>query len=439
MRSVNALIIGGFGILCVACGGGNAGGDTGGILFPDASNGRDASGTFDAMQDPDAAQEPRDGEEWTWEIPAPPDQGGYQDPGAGYDPGPGYDYGPGFDPGPGRDTGVTLDALPYDYAYDGPVGGCDGCQYGWIEGIACAPNRKTGIAYVRVWVNTVDCDGKPVTIQTYTNAQGEYRLKVPCGSHVVFMEKGSFKTSFTRYVEAGKVTGGTTTDGCFPADAAKIAVITGDWDVIEYYLKNILRVRVIKEYPGHSSDSNYIDSQTLKVLTNYDEISKYDILFINCSDSASYIMSSHGAAVSNNLRKFVENGGSLYMSDYAFLYFEMTWPEFVNFPGNPYVMDGNQNVTGRIVDQDMAKYLGKDQVDLRLGLGPLVSATGIGQGTTLHIDGYIKKFGEYQPLLMSFRPYVDGGQVIYTIFHNEEQGHIAQDLGSILDFVVFLL
>ena len=42
-------------------------------------------------------------------------------------------------------------------------------------------------------------------------------------------------------------------------------------------------------------------------------------------------------------------------------------------------------------------------------------------------------------MMMSFTPETDGGKVIYTTFHNDEQPTTQTDMQSILEYTVFLM
>lgn len=317
------------------------------------------------------------------------------------------------------------------------LGGCEGCLTGTLLGLTCAPNGQTAIPDVKVWVETLACDGQAMVIETKSNEKGEYTLEnVPCGLQVVHMEKGSFYHEFAIFVDAGLVTDATSSDRCFAANAAKIAVITGDWDRIEMVLDQLQLE--YDEYDGMEDIWGWGPDEAVDLLTDSNKLNEYDVLFINCGPTPEDIMWSNGSQVSSNLETFLKKGGSLYVSDYAFVYFEQTWPSYVDFPADPYVV-WKETVDGHVVDPPLFAYLGKDYIEIEYSLTPLVSATGLGPESLPHIEAYFTQFSEIQPIMMSFKPYVDGGRVVFTTFHNEEGWGIQQDLAEILNYVVFLL
>lgn len=177
-------------------------------------------------------------------------------------------------------------------------------------------------------------------------------------------------------------------------------------------------------------------------LANYDFIKKYDAIFINCSgDSAA-----NAPAARDSLRQYVQNGGALYASDYAFVYFKESFPGYLIFPDNPYIGIGNQHVTATITDPGLKLYLLQDQVDIFYNLGAWVILDDVGPDTQVimrgdvqvwtgsalsmesgppshHLPSPISAQGIQtllnKPLAASFR-YGDGF-AIYTTFHNEPQ------------------
>ena len=71
---------------------------------------------------------------------------------------------------------------------------CDPCAAkGSVKGRVCAPSEHVFVSDARVWVEGVGCDGEAFTIETTSGADGTYYLlDVPCGTHDLKIEKGSF-------------------------------------------------------------------------------------------------------------------------------------------------------------------------------------------------------------------------------------------------------
>jgi hypothetical protein len=343
------------------------------------------------------------------------------------------DYGTEQDPGSSDDTGSLFDAGPDT----GMVGGCDPCGMGTVAGKTCAPNVKTAIPYVLVWVDSIDCNGVPQHYQTYSSAKGEYSLEIPCGTQTINMRKGSFQGSYTRWIDKGMVTTMTSADGCFAGTAAKIAVITGDWDKIEATLKLLsLKYKLIIGTGGMSSQESDTAVQFLLDATN---LMTYDILFLDCSEAARpNMLGTRRAEIKANLKAFVAKGGSIYASDYALPYLTETWPTFIL--GGAHSASGNSSYLTNVVDTDLAGFLGKTQVTIRYGLGPLTCISGVDPSTHVFIES-TKTINtcDGRQMMVSFQPETNGGRVIYTTFHNEEQPVAGGDMQSILEYTVFLM
>jgi len=366
----------------------------------------------------------QDGSPGPWD-PGPEDAGIRTDTGTPPDSGPPYD------------PGMPVDSGPQD-----GVGGCDPCGMGTIAGVTCAPNLRNAVPYVKVWVDTTDCNGMPHHYQTYSDAQGNFSLEVPCGTQTVWMEKNSYHNSFTRWVDKGMTTTIRPSDGCFPSTAAKIAIVTGDWDDIGLIVGTHLRLKHT-DFDGVTGGQGFTTvgaEQAIQFLTDLGRMSEFDIIFLNCSDSSSAIMDQYGVQVRKNLEDFVRAGGSLYASDYAFSYLDGTWVSARNFPANPYLIGGHQTVTATVTDPDLAAFLKKGTVSISFDLGPIVAVDSVNPGSTVHIEGLVKELGKVAPLMISFEPYPpDGGRVAFTNFHNARQLDLGSDITSIVEYVVFLM
>ncbi|HIA02645.1 MAG TPA: hypothetical protein EYN66_12175 [Myxococcales bacterium] len=314
----------------------------------------------------------------------------------------------------------------------------DDCPVGNITGYVCAPNATLLIGGATVYVETTNCNGKAVKIGAVSDDLGNYELEnVPVGQVTVMIEKGSFKTQYQVLVPSGGTihSPDVVQDACFSKDKTKIAVVTGDWDKIEAILS-----KLGFEYDLYDGLSNI--QETIGLLTDLNKMSSYDIIFFNCGGSHDDILLTNTNAITNNLQKFVAAGGSIYASDWAFVYAEWPWPNSIGFVG------GNQNiygpklgmmgpVTGTVTDPVLANFLGKNTVNLNYDLGMWVVVENAAANTKIHIQGNVNMLGQSisnAPLMLSHTP---GGKVLYTTFHNEPQ--MTQDMEKILNFLVFEL
>lgn len=340
-----------------------------------------------------------------------------------------------------EDTGLT----------DVPPGAtCDqACGVGDVVGQVCAPNSHTLVAGAKVWVDTLDCDGNPLTIETVSSYDGSYTLKhVPCGTWQINIEKGSFTHWFQVQVLPGVVNDVSMAGVkmCLGASAARLCVITGDWDAIEETLTELgFNFEIFDLYSGGWDEGDYFGSPAHNLLQDLGEMQgSCDVLFIDCGAAHEELVIS-SPSIKKNIQDFVAGGGSLYASDYAFVYAECAWPDKIDFYNqqgcsgfsNAHQMPGNTKLEATILDPDLIAVMGSSTFEANFGLGPLVAVEGGGLALT-HVQGFVPTFNAVQPFVLSYKPYApQGGTVLYTNFHNDEQTNA--DMAIILNYMVFQL
>ena len=153
-----------------------------------------------------------------------------------------------------------------------------------------------------------------------------------------------------------------------------------------------------------------------------------------------------------NVKDFVLQGGSLYMSDYAWVLGEWSFPDKVEWYGDddpssmgtntsPQVITTDTRVTAHIVDGSLASYLGKVQIPIVFDQGPQIAAVSVANGAFAHAMGHIVvPLGpniQNAPLALSYVPAQGAGRVMYTNFHNDAQA--TSDMLTILQYLVFRL
>jgi hypothetical protein len=287
---------------------------------------------------------------------------------------------------------------------------------GGLAGRICTPNGNSWVANARVWVEVGG-----VVYETYSDADGYFTLTgVPTGIHTVYVEKGSFSTSFEVEVVKDVVTE-LATDECLDDDLS-VAVVTGNYDTIENFLDD-LGISYDK-YDGLGTQ--YLDA----LLRDPAKLAGYDIVFINCSTMTTGM--SYKTEIGFNLRNFVEGGGSIYASDYSYWFVELALPHANEFPGDdgdPGAAWGNGDsgyITGNVISPELQAALGKTTVELNYNTiwVPVDSTT----GETLISDSY------WGPLVTKYQ---DVGTALYTSFHNEAQS--TADMDRLIEEFVFSL
>ena len=314
---------------------------------------------------------------------------------------------------------------------------------GHIEGRVCGPQGDVWLASANVFVIRPD-DSKN---ETTTDLDGYFTLTdVHAGTQTLYIEKGSFSTSVEVEVEDGQTTE-LPEPACVDAGSAHVAVVTGDWDNIEAILAGA-GITDVTLYDGLNGTS----PSDRDLLGNLDLMAEYDIIFLNCGQYESFFFTD--PAYINNLRAYVDAGGSLYASDWAYDFVEVAFPESIDFDGDDNVRNAAATgdsgpLTGTVEDPALATALGDSSVSLNYDLPQWVvpassaaNARVLVRGTAPATD-YSNPFSPQSytvsnaPLAIQFSFGSSGGSVIYTSFHNESQS--TQDMDLILAYMVFEL
>lgn len=314
--------------------------------------------------------------------------------------------------------------LPDDPEDDPPVDetGLPERQEGDARGRVCAPNGTTWVSGATVTVPTSEG-----TWETLTNGDGWWQLPgLPPGDHQVFVEKGSFAMTFSIHVEDGELTEAVF-DECLEQGDLRIAVVAGEWDSIGSVLDHLAI-----EFDGVNG---FNDNATTDFLTDSSALATYDMIFFNCGMSLDWADSDR-ATVAANLQDFVNNGGSIYASDWAYFTVEAAFPDQNTFVGNDDELGGafrgaSGLVTAHVDDPAMASLLGGVNADIDYDLGgwvPLVSsqATPLLSGSFTYYDDWDLPQNHTGPLATRFTS--GQGSVTYTSFHNEVQTTFDMDL-----------
>lgn len=173
-------------------------------------------------------------------------------------------------------------------------------------------------------------------------------------------------------------------------------------------------------------------------LNNLSTWKKYDAVYLNCG---SIYPSDEGTAA---LKKYVQDGGVVYASDFSGQLIEAAFPDKINFFGedkeNPDSFNAKVGDSGEaeatIVDSGLASIVGKKKVNINFDLGGWVVIDSVNSGVRVHVTGDAKIEGsgsetkvlKDKPFVVSFQE--GKGEVLFTSFHNEAQ--TTEDLDKIL-------
>lgn len=318
-------------------------------------------------------------------------------------------------------------SLPEDPADDPPVDvetGLPELQVGDARGRVCAPNETTWVAGATVRIDTA-----AGLYETQTNGDGWWQLPgLPPGDHVVDVTKGSFSMTFTITVAEGQVTEAVF-DECLEQGDLRIAVVSGQYDAIGSVLDHLaIQYEVI---------NGYSDNSTTAFLSDASRLAQYDMIFFNCGMSFDWVDAAE-STVAANLQQFVNDGGSIYASDWAYYTVEAAFPDRNSFVGDDAILgDAFRGVDGTVqatvTDPAMAALLGSSTASLNYDLGGWVALDSTASDVDVLIEGDFAYYddndwevGHHAALATRFSS--GQGTVTYTSFHNETQSTLDMDL-----------
>lgn len=346
-------------------------------------------------------------------------------------------------------------------------------------GLACAPDGSP-IANARARARTVACDGTEGYVETVAGPDGRFRLSgLAPGPTQVQVRAGRFDEFYDVVIQAGQdvVLDEQSGKDCLPRDAAKVAIVSGEYDSIESIVSGM--GFEFDDFCG-SVESNF---GARSLLGQWENLSQYDVLFINCGTTIS-IDGPDGRVMIENLRRFAAEGGAVYVSDLAAYVVEAAWPAAVDFAAEPWddwggavpavspcctcvncppecgvTMDrspeqclgfvrgidegwecehagamigfGPPGVRHARVDSPaLQQFIGAASQDVHYPDSDWIQIRGVANGVDVLVsDG--------EPLMVSFPVGDRGGRVTYTTFHNHDQG--AATIERMLQGLIFQL
>ena len=317
---------------------------------------------------------------------------------------------------------------------------------GGLSGRVCSPNGANWIFEATVYIPIYDDAGNVVLQpETKTDLDGYFTLTdIPEGTWILHVVKNSFSTEEEIVIVAGEVTV-MAEPTCVDPYSARVAVVTGLYDRVEDVIQRV-GLTDVTMFDG----VNDTGQSATSLLTDLTVMTGFDIIFLNCGMVENGLISN--PTVINNLRAFVDAGGSLYVSDWAYDYIEIGWPSAIEFWGDDstpnsaaFGLDGF--LTGQIADSALSSVLGGSTVTLNYDLGAWIVTEGVGPGTRVLVSGpapALDVSNPYNPQVVTVNnaplmvQFEHGqGKVMYTTFHNEAQ--TTGDMDIILEFMVFEL
>ena len=310
---------------------------------------------------------------------------------------------------------------------------------GQIQGRICEPSGRSWLSSAMAYTNVVRDGVLDETRVAYSDRDGFWLLDELPGdqTYEVFVQYGPeilFEEEV--YVPSGETVELSEPD-CFDPLELKVAVITGDYDDFQRVIEQ-MGFENYTVYDGLVTGNDICDvceDNLRSFLLDEDEMARFDIIMFNgghIEEDIVYDIEDGNAgdadAIMGNIVAYVQAGGSIYASDWAYDEIEIGWPGRIDFLGkdttpNDAEIGGPQTVAATISDSALAEWLGTDdgRIDIEYDLSTWPAATSVDPSVSVHLQGNVDvQLGptsdtvNASPLLVSFN---DGeGKVVYTSF-----------------------
>jgi hypothetical protein len=294
-----------------------------------------------------------------------------------------------------------------------------------ISGQLCHPLTGFWLENALVYTHLYDTSDVVYDSRSdYTDADGSYELTdlVAERPYEIYVQLG--QDVIDKFVvELGEEDLQLPAPECAEDVSLDVAVITGAYDELEPMLQaiGVTGVRLIDGQAGN---------EIVDFLTDPLAMSDFDIIFFDGGHREDGVIYGTGPTdvVRDSLRSYVQQGGVIFTSDWAYDVVESVWPEAVDFYGDDTVPDAAQvgetaTLVADVVEDELAENLDAEQLDITydLPVWPVVESAADSVDVYLRADapwrhGFETGTTEDAPLLLAFD---DGdGRVMFTTYRN---------------------
>lgn len=244
----------------------------------------------------------------------------------------------------------------------------------------------------------------------------------------MLVSSGSFAGERTIQVQPGQ-----TLD--LTSDAEKVCVTGDDVNIMVFQGSNESMTTLLSDLGLDYDTTASSGATTANLLMDLPALMDYDILFFECNHLySSTINQGDEVTMLDNLRNFVQSGGSLYAADNSYQWVAEPFPNLAEFGETA----TSEIVMADVMSGEMLALLGTTEVEIDFDLGGMRVVESIDPPTTLHFRG-LRGGVAGRPLMFSYKEPINQGTVIYTSFHSSAQGTASEEILEILNFIIFQL
>jgi len=321
---------------------------------------------------------------------------------------------------------------------------------GSITGRVCDPTGRTWLADALAYVNVTDDAGLIYeTRKAFTDLDGYFIIDGLPGNkdYTVYVTYGPDQL-MDEPVHVGNGESVTLEEpSCFDPLQLDVAVVKGDYDDFGRVLDDM-------GFVSYHTINGGDQTELTDFLSSPDELAKYDLIFFNgglVEDGVFYDTTNASnpvpTLIMDNIRDYVNNGGSIYASDWSYDIIEIGWPDKIDFVGADEVPDDAQKgdydlLDAAVTDASLSEYLGKQYISVEydLPVWPPIETTS--RTVSVHLTGtvpYSDGLSDYTlssvPLLVTFNS--DQGKVAYSTFRVVRNGN--EDMLQTLQYIMYSL
>ncbi len=321
---------------------------------------------------------------------------------------------------------------------------------GSITGRICDPTGRTWLADALAYVNVTDDAGLIYqTEKAFTDLDGYFTIDGLPGNknYTVYVTYGPSEL-MAEEVYIGNGENLTLPEpSCFDPLELDVAVITGHYDDFSRVLDDM---GFVNHHPVDGTDQDLLT----QFLSSPTELAKYDLIFFNGGIVEQGVIYDREdaenpvpALVMQNIRDYVEAGGSIYASDWSYDVVEIAWPDKIDFVGVDEVPDDAQlgdyeQLQAAVTDASLSEYLAKQYIELEYDLPVWPPIETVSRSVSVHLTGtvpYSDGFSDYTlsgvPLLVTFN--AGEGKVAFSTFRVVRNGN--EDILRTLQYVMYNL
>jgi hypothetical protein len=325
---------------------------------------------------------------------------------------------------------------------------------GSITGRVCAPTGRTWLADALAYTYVYDDEGMiSDTRKAYSDRDGYWLLENLPGqtAYDVFVQSGYEIVDRNPGVFVGSGEDVTLDPPkCFDPLQMDVAVIMGDYDDFQLVLEDLGFANFELIQPDEIGD----------FLLDLEKMQMFDVIFFNGGhQEEDIIYDTDGSLlpdgtgltvpdqVMSNVRTYVQGGGTIYASDWAYDVVEIGWPEQINFigdDGTPNAAQSGeyQNVNAAVSDAALADFLGTRHINIQYDLPVWPPIENAQADVSIHMSAAVNyRLGTSSytqpssPILVSFTG--GNGKVVYSTFRVAENAN--DDMLRSLQYMLYNL